>query len=259
MGSESSMISLMPGQSVTHEMRLSKNREVGKETFRVGFMLSQVTPVVWSSPLSVHFKDPAILYSGEPLPVEDFHYDEKCFTIWDKHSLRDPVNGEKYQNKIVVNSMQELTKLLKNKAVSGRDCAIEKKNAYDKCLSYACRVGDHLNNEDSRLACAKNICESSLSRENMTCLAEQSCLSKNLPAIDFNKKTLLGFLTSGSCATTGFRQSLLKDKKAKKINLVVETLSGRIPCSGPGRRSWNWSIIPKVPPDYTVIFTNKNF
>lgn len=84
---------------------------------------------------------------------------------------------------------------------------------------------------------------------------ENKCRNENLPAIDFTQKILLGKFANAPCRSTKFIKTVVRDDASKTITYSV---SDNRPwfsmCSGSGAASMNLITIPKIPPDYRIMF-----
>ncbi len=83
----------------------------------------------------------------------------------------------------------------------------------------------------------------------------QSC-SIQLPAVDFERSTILGKYAIGSCAVYGFDRKYSRDDENRIVNYSVspKKLFYITHCSGKGIYSLNLIQIPKIPSDYKINF-----
>jgi hypothetical protein len=81
-----------------------------------------------------------------------------------------------------------------------------------------------------------------------------SCAHATLPTVDFNNYTLLGKYAEGTCATTGFSRTVVRDDIAKTYSYTVEPQNSSLACMGPGLQDMNWITIPKIPDGFSVKF-----
>jgi antitoxin component YwqK of YwqJK toxin-antitoxin module len=77
-------------------------------------------------------------------------------------------------------------------------------------------------------------------------------VKNKLPSLDFDKYMVLGNFTRGSCGSY-FERFVIKDI-SRKIYMYVIRIQQPSCISGPGNRSLNVIIIPKVPSNYKIEF-----
>jgi hypothetical protein len=90
-------------------------------------------------------------------------------------------------------------------------------------------------------------------------LVKKSCSSaeaaRAIVPVDFSRNTVIGLLSSGTCADTGFRRQVVRDDGQKTITYTVAPVAGtKRACMGPGPTSLNLIAIPKLPSGYRVVF-----
>ncbi len=108
------------------------------------------------------------------------------------------------------------------------------------CIDY-----DIINNND------RYIIKSDIEYKNMYYSIKsnyQSCLNYQLPIIDFNKYTLLGYITKNY--PHDIKQTIYKNEYEKKYVYVVNvtiTSFNKILIT-----KTNWLLVPKIPSDYSV-------
>jgi hypothetical protein len=188
---------------------------------KIGFKVTPDARPVWSNPVTISFKRYEDLSSENKLEFEEIHLDGYCYPIIFHIKDRLPIFEQPIiQNQLVINDEQAYQQFLKiRRGVAGRVCDEDK--AYK------------------------------------TCMAEQACMQRNLPPVDFSKSTVLGQYTAGSCGTTGFKREVFKNDKSKTITYFVTAINTIAACSGPGGQSLNLIAVPKVPAGYKVIFSYK--
>lgn len=89
-------------------------------------------------------------------------------------------------------------------------------------------------------------------------LYDQECRHQyQLPVIDFDQYTLVGMSTGTGGCSGDFKITAVRNDSTKNLEYIVDTSS-----SGTCEMyisSNNWSLIPKIPNDYTVTFTPLSF
>ena len=90
----------------------------------------------------------------------------------------------------------------------------------------------------------------------LTLNCSQADPSTLIPKVDFSKKTVLGFWTSGVCFNTEFKRKLSRDDIKKQVTYTVTALGTPRSCRGQGPRSLNLIAVPKIPSGYEVIFAS---
>lgn len=86
-------------------------------------------------------------------------------------------------------------------------------------------------------------------------LSNSVCSSYTLPYIDFTQYTLLGKYASGQCKVE-FHRQVTKDDVAKTYNFTVYVFDRGL-CKKEAI-DMNWVTVPKLPQDYSVVFTIKH-
>lgn len=228
-------------------------------TLRIGFRITPDARPIWSNPITIRFKRYEDRSTKNKLEFQDINLDGYCYpVIFHIKGVFPRSEQPIIESQLVVDDEQTYEQFLKmRRGVPGRRCDEDK--AYKECMKIACSgvvgVG---NDEQKRLPCAENLCRVSAPREVKGCEAEQECLKKDLPPIDFTHKTLLGQFTQGDCGTTGFKREVFRDDKAKTITYFVSAINTIADCmKSSGGQSLNLIAIPKIPADYKVIFSYK--
>jgi len=252
---------LKPGESFTDQPRIyfperatnsSWETNVPQPiTLRVGLRTAPDAQPIWSNPVTISFKTYKDLQAKEKISFEEINIDAWCYPIFEHIKEVSPFAiSPIFESQLVINDQQTYEQFMPiRRGIPGRDCHQD----FGKCLNDIWKKAGHDEQEYSRLL--KTLCVPP--NETQGCDENQACLTKELPSVDFTKKTVLGQATEGTCGTTGYKKEVFRDDQAKIVTYFVTAINAAISCSGSGAAGLNLIAVPKIPNDYKVVFSYK--